>query len=106
MTLLVTFDNFLKRISQSEEISSLLPRTLLPIGAITMIYKMTIFIQYVTPDIRDYGDAKRDFSHQLDHELFFVKVFNDVCCNEAQELLQNNKVSDSVKRDVSLRCYR
>ncbi|KAH7128484.1 hypothetical protein B0J11DRAFT_613687 [Dendryphion nanum] len=67
---------------------------------IHLIYTTTVFIRDVTSDIKDYGDAKRDISEKLEHELVFVETFSDVCLDPERGFLRDNKVRDSIKRDV------
>jgi len=58
------------------------------IEAIILIFEVTRFIRDVTQDFKDYGDAKHDISEQLALKLVNVRF------------LRNDKVSDSVERDV------
>ncbi|KAF2462891.1 uncharacterized protein BDR25DRAFT_308091 [Lindgomyces ingoldianus] len=67
---------------------------------ISLVYETTIFIRDVTAEVKNYGDAKRDISERLEHELVFVETFTDVCFGEDQGLLRDPRVKDSVKRDV------
>lgn len=67
---------------------------------INLVYTTTIFIRDVTNEIKGYGDAKRDISEKLEHELVFVETFSDVCFGEERGFLRDKRVSDSVKRDV------
>jgi hypothetical protein len=67
---------------------------------INLVYTTTIFIRDVTNEIKGYGDAKRDISEKLEHELVFVETFSDVCFGEERGFLRDKRVSESVKRDV------
>lgn len=67
---------------------------------INLVYTTTIFIRDVTQEIKGYGDAKRDISEKLEHELVFVETFSDVCFGEERGFLRDKRVSESVKRDV------
>ncbi|KAF2242362.1 hypothetical protein BU26DRAFT_555589 [Trematosphaeria pertusa] len=67
---------------------------------IHLVYTTTIFIRDVTQEVKGYGDAKRDISERLEHELVFVETFSDVCFGEERGFLRDTRVRDSVKRDV------
>ncbi|OCL09188.1 hypothetical protein AOQ84DRAFT_354134 [Glonium stellatum] len=70
------------------------------VQVIQLVYQTTIFIRDVTNDVKDYGDAKRDISERLEHELAFVETFKYVCFEQEGALMKYEQVRDSIRRDV------